>query len=106
MNNYTFKITEGTVKSELYHQLKLNHIQCVVEAYIKEIRGRIDIGIIKNNQLIAIIEVKNYKTNNPFKYNTKQIKKYQQLNIPVIGCSSYNNIPKILKEIINLYRKD
>ena len=99
------KMTEGTIKSEIYHQLRLNNIDSRVEMSLRKIHSRVDIGVLKNDELIAIIEVKNYKSNKPFNYNTRQIRKYSQLNIPVLGCCSYENISDIIKQIKILYNK-
>ena len=95
------RIAEANIQAEIYHRLKLAHIDCYLEYKVKKI-GRLDIIILLNDEIVCIIEVKSYKIQKDFNYDSKQIARYRQLNIPILGCGNLKDIDTLIVKIKKL----
>ena len=102
------RLHEDNIKAELYRQLRNNNVAVVVEYSIPirgdKVRKKVipDLLVFNPNTLrpILIVEVKNTKRLNT---NTKQIKRYKKLRIPILVINNYYSVNNAVTEIVKRY---
>ena len=92
-----YRIPEANIQAELYHKLKLEGIESILE--YKSDGCKLDLIVVKGRDIKCIIEVKSYTKNRLPNYHTKQIEKYKKFNLPIKICGSMSDIPNTLKFI-------
>lgn len=85
---------EDNLKAELYHYCKLHNIELFLECILNH--SRCDAVAVINNEAKVIIEIKNPKRIKEINLNTKQFKKYSEIDLPVIVLSKYENVLKVV----------
>lgn len=96
------RISEANIQAEIYHQCKLNSINCYLEYKVpgNKPRSRLDIVILDNDDNITlIIEVKSYIVDKLPNLNTRQIRKYLKYGIPIVVIGRMENIYNLIKGI-------
>jgi DNA-binding MurR/RpiR family transcriptional regulator len=91
------RITEANIQAEFYHQCRLKGVECYLE--YKHEQSRFDAIIIKNNDVVLIVEFKSYKTDKKGKTKTKQLDKYRQYGIPVLLITRMNQIEQVIASL-------
>ena len=94
------KITHDFIKCELYRCL----VNLGFEVYpeIKVDHMIIDLAVYHEDNLVCVIEVKNYsKRINP-KLGGKQYYNYKRLGVPFFYCVGLKHINKTIKDILHL----
>jgi len=97
------RISSANVQAEFYRQCMNAGIKCHLEYRVDNCR--FDAVIVHNDEIVFIIEAKNYKPNPQRPRAVKQLEKYSQYGIPVILLKDFSSIePAILKirEVIPL----
>jgi hypothetical protein len=98
-------INEVVIQAELYQACKKAGLTCNLE-YIcytdKEEKCVLDLIVIENYQIIAIVEVKRYDHFEHISWDVHQIKRYKQLSIPIFILYSIYDIPHLVKRIVRI----
>lgn len=106
------KLSEANVQAELYMALKCEGIQCELEYKIRrpnERGARLDVIIIKDGKIPAIIEVKNHLVPEKTKaeWHTKsQYKRYSRYGVPVLICPAMEYIADVVAQVQAILNKD
>ncbi len=101
------KRNEANVHALLYTELHNEKIEVYSEYRINN--SRCDLVIVKDDLVKCAIEVKR-RNRKDFNTGTRQFKKYEELNIPVIYCMGKNNInstvelvkEKMLRDVVEV----
>jgi hypothetical protein len=100
---------EALVVFELCYSLRNNNIQfdleysdIVVNFNVGNHKVRFDIVIIKNNEIICIIECKRAKILTTGRNN--QITKYSTFGVPVLLCRGMQDIPGVVAKVQSYLR--
>ena len=97
--------SEANVQAELYSQLKAAGFVCELEYKVKrpgERGARLDVIIIQDGQIPAIIEVKNHAKPEETKANWKrraQYMRYSRFGVPVLICPAAEYIPETVAQV-------
>jgi hypothetical protein len=97
------RIHESNIQAEVYRRLRNAGIKCFLEypVYCPKFNSsiRVDVIIIKDNEIKLFIECKSRKRNKePYKKG-QQYLKYKSLNMPLIYCMDFNQAVNILDAI-------
>lgn len=93
-----YRLSEVTIQAEIYLRCKKYGIKCYLG--YKYNHSIFDVVIIKDKNIIGIIETKSYYSlKKEPNYQTKQIKKYLKYNLPVLVCGRIEQIDKTLETI-------
>ena len=97
------RLPEANIQAEAYRQLRNNNIKCCLEyrIYIPDFNSyiRADIAIIKDDEVILLIECKSRKRNKSPNKDGRQYKKYKSLGIPILYCMDFKEAQNILDDI-------
>lgn len=96
------KYHSANIQAEIYHQCRLEGIDCYLEYSVGGCR--FDLITIKDGDIISIIECKSYL--NPkkrAKINTVQLEKYRRFGVPVLVAVRMDDVEKTIKEIKRLH---
>lgn len=97
------KMPEANIQAEIYRLCRNEGINICLEYTFNNCR--FDAVIIKNGEIIAIVETKSRKkVNHKRLLKTKQLLKYLSFGIPVILCASWNEIESAFYKIKELYK--
>lgn len=96
------KNNEENVKRTLYNKLYTADIEHYGEYNIG--KSRCDIVIVQDDYVVCAIEVK--RRPREIRNNTRQIKKYKKLAIPVVYCCGFNNVEPTVDFIENQILND
>lgn len=98
-------VNEVIIQADLYHACKEAGLICDLE-YIcytnKKEKCILDLIVIENHQVIAIVEVKTPDSVELDEYKTEQIKRYKQFGIPVLVLWSVRDISKVVKKLVRI----
>jgi len=103
--------SEANVQAELYSQLKAAGFVCELEYKVKrpgERGARLDVIIIQDGQIPAIIEVKNHAKPEETKANWKQraqYMRYSRFGVPVLICPAAEYIPEVIEQVREIVEK-
>lgn len=102
-------VNEAIVQAELYYTCKNAGLKCDLEYIFSPDSGRkcvFDLVVIENYQVIAIVEVKRYDHfGYTFQLDADQIKRYQQLGVPVLTLYSIYDIPYLVKKLVSIQKR-
>lgn len=97
------RLPEANIQAEFYHRCRLEGLRLCLE--YKYEHSRFDCVMIGDDDSIyAIVEFKSKVKPIVKSYNTKQIQKYSQYNIPIVLCFSYKDIDYTISRCKELYR--
>jgi len=97
---YRGRISEGTIQAECYHRLRLLDIESHMEH--RHENCRFDLVIVKDGNILAIIEFKNYARDYSHRKrlrNSKQFQKYSSYGVPVIYCRKMEEVDQTIEKI-------
>ena len=104
------KLPEANIQAELYRQLRNNNIKCCLEYRIRipEFKRNIraDIVVIKDSRIIVIIEVKSRYGDDEINKDSRQWKCYETLNVPIIYCMNFRQVPITINKVLELLDLD
>jgi hypothetical protein len=98
-------INEVVTQAKLYQICVEAGLTCDLE-YIcytdKEEKSVLDLIVIENHQIIAIVEVKRYDHFGHTSWDVDQIKRYKQFDVPVFTLYSIYDIPYLVKRLVSI----
>ncbi len=97
------RIHSMNVQCELYRKAVMCGLKPIVE--YKYENCRFDVVMVYNDQIFAIIEVKNYVRPYFVPPVTKQMDKYSQLGLPLFLCRSFQDVDYIVAECVRLQKE-
>ena len=98
------KIPESNVQAEIYRQLRNRGIKCCLEyrmecaKYSRHIRA--DIAIVKEDEIICLVECKSRKVGAKLNINTRQFNCYRSLGVDFFYCLGWHEIKTTVNKII------
>ncbi len=97
------KISESNIQADFFCKCRDVEINCYLE-YTHE-DCRFDAVLYDDaKNIYCIIEFKSYKTDKLEKLNTKQLKKYEKYNLPIIVCTRLSDVNNaIIQSLRQLY---
>lgn len=96
------RLPEANIQAEFYHRCRGIGLRLCLE--YKYEHCRFDAVMIGDDDMVyAIVEFKSRIYPIDGVYDTKQIRKYSQYNIPIVLCFSYKEIDNAINECKKLY---
>jgi hypothetical protein len=94
------RISEANIQAEFYRRCKDNNLHCYLE--YKHEKSRFDAVMYYREtlEIYAIIEVKSYAEKKAPNLDTKQLKKYNQYNIPVYVIGRMEAIDEVIEDLL------
>jgi hypothetical protein len=101
---------EVVIQSELYHACKEASLTCDLEYVCYTDKGEkcvLDLIVIENRQIIAIVELKTIFTidDSILAKNSEQIKRYKQFGVPIFILYFIQDIPRLVKKLVGIQKK-
>lgn len=96
---YPFRLPEANVQAEVYHWARLLGGNCVLE--LGTIAGRVDAAFLcgASERLLCIVECKRERRKSAFS-ESKQVKRYSTLGVPVFCLTKRADAEHLVREII------
>lgn len=99
-------VKEIVIQTELYKACKDSNLVCDLE-YIafsskEEKQCVLDLVVVENYQIIAIVEVKDQKDSISVVENSEQLKRYKQFGVPIFILYSIYDIPHLVKKLVTI----
>lgn len=92
------RISEANIQAEFYCRCKENNLNCYLEYKIDNCR--FDCVIYdENKNIYAIVEIKSYTRDKEPNWNTKQMRKYRQFNLPIYLITKIDQIDNIISKL-------
>jgi hypothetical protein len=99
-------VKEAVIQSKLYESCEKAGLVCDLQ-YVVFLDGKkekcvLDLVVIENYQIIAIVEVKDQEDNPDRIRDSKQLKRYKQFGVPVFILYSIYDIPHLIKRLVKI----
>ena len=88
-------------QAKFFSEIEKRGIQCELEYRVD--RLVIDAVVVKNDEIIALVEAKRTPCKNNRWWKTKQCERYSKLGIPVFLINSQESVDKTVQEIEKIY---
>lgn len=79
------RLPEANIQAEFYHLCRLNGIPCILEFHTPTGRHDVTVWTPGYTHLLCIVECKSLKAGQVFYSDSRQIRRYQQVGVPVYG---------------------
>ena len=91
------RLPEANILAEFYCQCKAAGLNCFLEHTYRG--SRFDAVIIKDDFIVAIVEVKSYSNTRPPNTETKQFEKYRRFGVPLFWITRLSQVSEVVKGI-------
>jgi len=99
---------EAVIQAKLYTACEKAGLNCDLEYNVLRypvVESRLDLIIIEDCEILAIVEVKTSDSMNALVENSEQIKRYKTYNVPVFILYSIYDISYIVKRLVEIRTK-
>lgn len=97
-----YRIPEANIQAEFYHQCRLRQIKVFLQFPYEDCKFDCIVLDKSKKKILCVVEIKYRKTTKK-NYNTKQMKKYRNFDVPVFLVTSKEDIVKTIIEIESIF---